>query len=240
MKKIIFILILLAQASMLAQAQRLSMAAEIRVPVVKTFDAYASMEYRTRGKFAGNELFSGTLGVDYKILPWLKAAAGYTYITARTETEITNKNTILPPYWKHKHKGFVSLTGSYEVARFTFSLRERYQYTHTSDQYVPKFDSDGVTQKEDEYVEAKHSNILRSRIQVKYDIRKCKFSPYLSGELYNSLSDGFSVDQTRWTVGVTYKPSKKHELDFYYRYVDKEGNGTEGGNIIGIKYYFKL
>lgn len=225
---------------MALQAQSLWTSAEIKIKAAGGLNVFAEGDYRTHDGVSGTERWSGTAGLDYKVCRYLKLTAGYTYIHQRTQTEITKKGNIIPPYWQPKHRAYFAVTGSYDWKRFTFSLRERYQYTYRTEQYVPKFDDDGVTPKDDELIEAKHKHVLRSRLEVEYNIRKSGFSPFVSCELYNSLTEGFGREKTRWTVGSAYKFNKHHSVNLYYRYISQADSDEADGHVIGIGYRFKL
>ena len=152
---------------------------------------------------------------------WLKASAGYTFIHYYHPMEVTKKGNYIPEYWQPKHRVNLSLTGKVDWRRFTFSLRERWQYTYRPSQSVPKFDGDDGSVKNDEYISGKGKNVLRSRLQVEYNIRKCAFTPYTSCELSYSLNEIGAFEKLRWTLGTEWKLSKKHALDFYYLYQNK-------------------
>lgn len=240
MKRRISLMVLMLCVTVSAlQAQSLWTSAEMKMKVTKGLNAFVEGEFRTHDGMESVERWSGTVGLDYKISKYLKATAGYTYIHQQTETETTKKSNIIPPYWQPKHRASFALTGNYDWNRFSFSLRERYQYTYRTEQSVPKFDSDGVTPKNDELIEAKHKHVLRSRLEVEYNIPKCKFTPYVSCEVYNVLN-GFDTEKTRWTAGTSYKLNKKHSLDVYYRYIDESDGDEDGGHVIGIGYKFKM
>lgn len=222
------------------RAQSLWTSVEMNKKLGKGLNAFVEGEYRTHDGFASTERWSGTIGLDYKALPFLKLTGGYTYIHQRTEQEVTKKGNIIPPYWQPKHRAFFAMTGNYEWKRFTFALRERYQYTYRTEQYVSKFDEDGVTPKDDEWVESKGKHVLRSRLEVEYNIKKSRFKPFASYEIYNSLSDGFAVDKARYTIGADYKFNRTHSVNLFYRYIDKADDDEASGHIIGIGYKFKL
>lgn len=241
MKKKIFIL-LLALYSIVPtiKAQSIWTSAEFRMKLVTNLNAFVEAEYRTHDKLTDTERISGTLGLDYKICNNLKATAGYTYIHQRTIDEITKKGNVIPAYWQPKHRASFALTGNLKLGRFTLSLRERYQYTYRTSQWVPKFESDGVTPKGNEWVDAKGKHVLRSRLEVEYNIAKCKFTPYASCEMYNSFNDNFGIEKVRYTIGTSYKINKKNSISLYYRYIANGDDDEEGGHIIGIGYKFKL
>ena len=78
------------------------------------------------------------VGVDYKLLKFLKLGVGYDFIRDYTgpEEEVhynsskgMNGYDVKQSYWRTKHRFHFDATGKYRVGRFTFSLRERYQLT---------------------------------------------------------------------------------------------------------------
>lgn len=239
-KRVIIILLALCGIIPVVNAQSIWTSAEIRLKLVKGLNAFAEAEYRTHDKVSSTERWAGTLGLDYKICNYLKATAGYTYIHQQTITEVTKKGNIIPAYWQPKHRAAFALTGSLDIGRFSLSLRERYQYTYRTSQWVKKFDEDGITPKDDEWVKAKGKHVLRSRLEVEYNIPKSKFSPYISCEMYNSFNDNFGIEKIRYTVGSSYKINKKHSVDLYYRYIANGDEDEEGGHIIGVGYKFKI
>lgn len=239
--RIIAIIVTLCFALPIVKAQSVWTSAEINLKVLKGLNAFAEGEYRTHDGMSSTERWAGTVGVDYKLLNYLKITAGYTYIHQHTMTEITKKGNIIPAYWQPKHRASFALTRNYSWKKLSFSLRERYQYTYRTEQSVPKFDSDGISPKEDELIEAKHKHVLRSRLEIEYNIAKrCRFMPYASAEIYNLISDGWIREKIRWTIGSSIKIDKKNSIDLYYRYIDADNEDEEGGHIIGLGYKFKL
>lgn len=204
------------------------------------FDASLEGEFRTRDGLQTVERWSGSAGVSYKMFRWLKASAGYTFIHYYHPMEVTKKGNYIPEYWQPKHRVNLSLTGKVDWRRFTFSLRERWQYTYRPSQSVPKFDGDDGSVKNDEYISGKGKNVLRSRLQVEYNIRKCAFTPYTSCELSYSLNEIGAFEKLRWTLGTEWKLSKKHALDFYYLYQNKADDDEANGHVIGAGYSFKF
>ena len=221
-------------------AQSIWTSAEFRMKLAKSLNAFAEAEYRTHDKVSSTERIAGTLGLDYKFCNYLKATAGYTYIHQQTLDETTKKGNFIPAYWQPKHRASFALTGSLDLGRFSLSLRERYQFTYRTAQWVPKFENDGVTPKGNEWIDAKGKHVLRSRLEVEYNIAKCKFTPYASCEMYNSFNDNFGIEKIRYTVGTSYKINKKNSIDLYYRYIANGDEDEEGGHIIGVGYKFKL
>ncbi len=176
------------------------------------------------------------------------------------ETEYEYKTDA--PYVRNRHRVNASLTGSVKFGRFKISLRERWQYTYRpettterveydlkyqnmmegfydGDKYLWKIESMNP-EKRQKQIKAKESHMLRSRLQVSYDIKSIPFEPYASIELYNDF-DGFKLKKTRYTIGGDYKFNKKHSIGLYYRYQDFSGSDEgESTNILGVGYKFKF
>ena len=209
----------------------------VKKKLTKGLNLVAEGEYRSRDHVKATERWSGSLGIDYRIWRFLKAEAGYTYIHSQQPGRQTKKGNIIPAYWSPRHRMNVSVSGSLDWGRFSFSLRERWQYTYRPERLVAKLDEDGKTPKADEVVNGKGKNVLRSRLKAEYDIAQCPFTPYVSGELYHS---GNGLEKTRWTVGTEYKINKKNALELYYRYQDEKEDEEMDGHVLGIGYTIKF
>lgn len=170
-------------------------------------------------------------------------------------------------FWRTRHRVNVSLTGSVKIDRFKISLRERWQYTYQPEVSYDKteydvirynidewgwaqemmglVEQDGYLWKVNEEGEAKRSskrgkgsNVLRSRLQVAYDIKNVPFEPYASCEMYH---DDSGLKKTRYTIGGDYKIAKTHSIGLYYRYQDFSGSDEgESTHILGLGYKFKF
>lgn len=237
--RIILLLAALCMAAPLLRAQGLWTAAEMKFGMAKGLSGHVGGEFRTADGLDGTERWAASAGMDYKLSRWLKMSAEYKYIHRHVESRVTKKGNIVSDYWQPRHRASFALTGSYSWNRFTFSLRERYQYTYRTEQTAAKRDGDDGSAKADELIEASHRHVLRSRLKAEYNIRKSGFTPFASCELYNSLS-GFTYEKTRWTVGTDYKFSKRHSVSAFYRYIDRNDDDDTGGHVIGVGYSFKL
>lgn len=220
--------------------QSLWSSAELSLSLMKNTKLNIEGEYRTHDKLSNTERIAATLSIDYKLYPCVKLTGGYSYIHQHTEDKTTKRGNIIPAYWQPKHRAFFAINGDCELGRFTFSLRERYQLTHRSEQYVTKYDDDGVTRKKDELIEAYNKHILRSRIEAEYNIKDYNLKPYASYEIYNALSDNFSLDKMKITAGCAYKINKHNAIDLYYRHINESDDDEPAGHIIGIGYSYKF
>lgn len=238
-EKIFLLVVSFCMGASTLWGQSLWTSAEMKFGMAKGLSGYVEGEFRTANRLDGPERWAASMGLDYKLYKWLKMSVGYTYIHKHIESRVTKKGNIVSDYWQPRHRASFTLTGSYSWNHFTFSLRERYQYTYRTEQVVPKWDGDDGSAKEDELIEASHKHVLRSRLKVEYDIRKSGFTPFASCEVYNSLS-GFTYEKTRWTVGSDYKFNKRHSINMFYRYIDRSDDDDTNGHVIGVGYSFKL
>lgn len=190
--------------------------------IIKGLSFALEGEFRSRDNSRKTDRWSGSADLSYRIWPFLKAGASYTYIYTGNE----KKKGIV---WEHRHRYNIYLLGSYKWNRFNISLRERFQHTYRS----------GVKKT------AKRANpkqVLRSRLQIAYDIKKSKFTPYASCELYHTLNDPIDngYEKTRWTAGTKYKLNKKNSFDIYYRYQTKSDDDEPNGHILGLGFSHKF
>lgn len=197
-----------------------SLSAEITKRIIPGLNLSLEEDFRLRDNLSEVDRFSTTLELSYKPWKFLKLGGAYNLINYNHETK----------GWEVRHRYYFFATGSYRINRFTVSLRERFQSTYrvgvkeTSKRANPKL-------------------YLRSRLEVEYDIRNCKFEPFASVELYNTLNDsqGNKMNKLKYTAGSKYKLNKRNSLQLYYRYVnfkdDDEGNGK---HMIGLGYSYKF
>ena len=91
-----------------------------------------------------------------------------------------------------------------------------------------------------ESAKEKSKHMLRSRLQVSYDIPSCKFDPTASVELFN---DDDGIAKMRYQLGVDYKIQKKHVLSLTYRYQHVNSNDDDNEvdcHLIGFGYKYKF
>ena len=209
----------------------------------KKLSVGAEAEFRSRNDFRTAERVSLGADASYKFLPWLKASAGYVLLFDNNREEITyqddgvNYNNWRPSYWGVRHRFNVSLTGSYKIQRVELSLRERWQYTYRPSKVIDNFDFDEAMW-EDHEVRGKGKNVLRSRLQVEWDIPKCKFDPFANVEFYTRSG----LDKTRMHLGVNHTIKKKHSFQAFYRYqIVNSSSDTEGDiHMLGLGYTYKF
>jgi len=209
----------------------------------KKWSVGGDVEFRSRNNFRTADRVSVGINAGYKLCKWLKASAGYSLLIDNNYEKLTfnddlSYNNWRPSYWGLRHRFNVSLTGSYSINRVTLSLRERWQYTYRPHKMTDNFDFDEAEWETVE-VSGKGKNVLRSKLQVEWNIPRCKFDPFASVEFYNA----WALEKTRFTVGVDYNIKKTHYFEAFYRYQHLNGDdddNEENEHIVGLGYTFKF
>lgn len=193
---------------------------DITKRIAKGLNVTFEEEHRTRSDFGKTDRFSHALELSYKPLKYLKVGGAYNLINFNHDKR----------GWEIRHRYYFYATGSVNVGRFGFSLRERFQSTKRQ----------GVEET------AKRANpklYLRSRLKVDYDIPKSKFEPFVSFELFNTLNNPQENTMDRWRgiAGTAFKLNKKNTLEVYYRYTNyKDDDEDTDIHQIGAGYSFKF
>jgi len=220
----------------------LVLSAEASHKFSKRLNASFEVEFRSRNDFRTADRVSFGPSVSYKLLPWLKIGAGYNMLIDNNHEEITYQedgvtyNNWRPSYWGVRHRFNVSLTGSHKFNRVEVSLRERWQYTYRPSKMIDNFDFDEV-EWEDHEVRGKGKNVLRSRLELEWDIPKCKYDPFASVEFHTTRS----LEKTRIIVGVDHTIKKTHNFKLYYRYQIVNGDSDETNiHMLGLGYTYKF
>ena len=235
----------------------------------KEFKVVADAELRTYDFVKNIERATIGAKVEYKILKWLKANVGYSFMYTHNPEETSIKDPVYDEegnfagndynidhdYWVIRNRVYVTISGEYKVGRFEFSLRERLQYTHTAkattnetkyrydlglDPLLSTDDNSWIATTEPEFKKAKHNLTLRSRLNVKYDIPNCKINPFASVELYTRLDEWKGYDKLRYRIGGSYKINKKNSISLFYLYQSVNDDDEPGGHAIGLEYSIDL
>lgn len=200
-------------------------------------------EFRTRNNSRTADRWSAGLNAEYKIIRGLKASAGYALLYDNNQEELDLKsdglrpNKWTPSYWGMRHRFNVSLTGNIDWGRLNVSLRERWQYTYRPEAEGKKYDFDDEAWTS---VKGKGKNVLRSRLQLSYDIPHWKFDPFANVEMFNTDK---GIDKMRYQIGVDYKYQKKHVFSLTYRYQNVNSGDDDNdvnSHMIGLSYKLKF
>jgi len=221
----------------------LSLTAGVSHKFDKKWSAGADVEFRSRNNFRTADRVSVGVDAGYKWRKWLKLGVGYILLIDNNIEKLTwnddlSYNNWRPSYWGVRHRFNVSVTGSYDIDRVTVSLRERWQYTYRPHKMTDNFDFDEAVWETVE-VKGKGKSVLRSKLQVDWNIRHSPFTPFASVELYNA----WRLEKTRFVIGTDFKLNKVHEFQAFYRYQnlnDDDDDNEVNSHIIGVGYTFKF
>ncbi|MDD6669248.1 MAG: DUF2490 domain-containing protein [Candidatus Limisoma sp.] len=211
--------------------------------ITKKWSAEIEAEMRTRNDARTWDRWSASASAKYKLTKWLNAEVAYVFLNDNNPEKISyhtngDYNNWRPSYWGTRHRFNVSLTGKIGFGGFELSLRERWQYTYRPEATTRRYDFDN-SEWEDVAVRGKGSNVLRSRLQVEYNIPKSKVDPHASVELFNA----WNVEKVRYTVGADWKIRKKHVIGVNYIYQSINGDDVDNdpnSNIVSLSYKFKF
>ena len=212
----------------------------IKKKITKSLTASLKGNLRTQDKTTEIDRFSVNAALAYKPVKYLKLDAGYEFIDRYKPSYITDNNNTVDSYWSPRHRATASVSGILHAGDCVISLRERYQYTYRQETRAAKTSSTGDAIS-DKIIAAEHSHIWRQRVSFEYKNPDLRIAPYAEFELFNDLTDSFSLDKMRLTVGTGYHITKNHILDFYYRHTyDSAHHGEDNSHLIGIGYEFSF
>lgn len=218
-------------------------------------------EFRTTDGLSIVDRRSLGVSLSYKPYKWLKADAGYIYMNAYEPGKTSIKEAfdeshinynVDHAYRANKERLFASLVGSFKAGRLEFSIRERLQYTYThpaatmedKHRWEREGGMDGpikeVVDTDAEYKDSKNNTTLRSRLTVKWDIRKCPIKPFVSAELFTRVDEWHFHDKIRYRAGADYKIDKDNSVSLFYIYQNANDDDEPAGHAIGASYSFDL
>jgi hypothetical protein len=223
-------------AMVTASAQELWSTAELDFSLNKRLKGDVELECRTTDGLSDVSRWSASIGLNYRLCKYLKASAAYKFIYDHNGNDYDEDDVYTPYYWQPRQRFALGLTGSYKFGRLSLSLREMYQYTYHRERITtPTYDLLANEWTLEKSVNSKHKGYLRSRLEAEYNIRKCRFTPFASCELYSDLSD-FDTSKVRYTIGSDYKINSRNAVQLFYRYIDGKNSDS---HVIGIGYTFK-
>lgn len=233
---------------------RLSIGAEYNI--AKRVQLSAEEQIRLNDNFGTFERFHTTVGLSWKFLPFIKAGISYSLI---------NHYKTTASEWENRHRFSFDLTESFKYDYWTFSFKERLQFTHKS------YDINT-------YQETQNPLAAKFRFMVKYTKNK-QFKPYGFIETrialnapsctatYNTTSETYTdysfgghndiyLDRIRFGIGGSYSFSSHSSLSFYLledycmdKDIDTNAEGTKLKSLvyakalnstIGVGYTYKF
>ncbi len=243
-KLILLITLLLPSQQMMAQNNEWGLwtSASVEKKINKLWSVEAEGELRTRNDFKTIDRWSGGVEVNYKVASFLALGAGYTILYDNNIEKISwhddgTPNNWRPSYWGLRHRFNVDATLKHSIGRMRLSLRERWQYTYRPEKSTERYDFDN-SKWEEKCVNGKAKHLLRSRLQIDYNLKKSKIDPFASVELFN----GWNVQKVRYSIGADWKLSKKHSVGMGYRYqtTDDDDNNEPDRHILNVGYKYKF
>ena len=113
-----------------------------------------------------------------------------------------------------------------EIKRFGFEYRFRWEN-------YPTFANENPD----------HEFFLRHKLGGKYDIRKCKITPYFSAELFHKFRDSKpdELRKLRYSAGASYKLNKYHRFMLLLRYQNEINvNEPDKNFILNLRYKYYI
>lgn len=218
MRLITFIIFLnLFIAPRLLQAQNVKVVNDFRSRASFKIDKEVFNKLKLYGEIElGMEQNSSKLG---KLL----AETGITYsplkfLDFETHYRLTKNRRNYTDRYKYTHQFALSAEAKQKIDRARLYYRIQYQ----------NIDDDATT-----YTSfAEHRNIYKNRLKVKYNIRKSKFTPFASTEIY-IIPGTKNIEATKLKsmIGMEYNLPKKNEIKIYYR------NDRELTNYLPYTYH---
>lgn len=187
-------------------------------------------EYKMRENISTTDKFETTLDLSWKPLSFLKGGIAYCRIDYNHPA---NNNSAA--YWELRHRYIAYVMASYDIGRFSLSLKEKFQTTNRV----------GVTAGVNK---SNPTNVFRTKFELDYNIKKSPFTPYASVEVFYALNepDGIQnpaatkmVTEIRNAIGVEYSIKKNLAIEAGYLYCiekdwDKDALGADmGGYLTG-------
>ena len=156
------------------------------------------------------------VGFKIKPTPYLNLGLGLRYLADRGGNELFDYDFRFNLDAAFKHK----------VKRLSFQYRLRFQNRNEI----------GLSRDEGDYFK----NYFRLRASAAYNIKKWKFDPVFSTEIFRDMtkySGGF--DKLRFTLGTSYSLKKWGEVDAFYRIEQSLGtNYPKTTYIVGLGFTF--
>lgn len=196
----------------------------------------AGVEYRSRDNLTATDRWSFGVEGSYQIARWLKATVGYTLLDDHHHNEYSN-GTTYTDYWGIRHRFNVSLTGSVNWGAFTFSLRERWQYSYRPEKTAQIYETGTDAGAGEKVYAGKGKNVWRNRMQVKMKLSNM-FRPYVNAESW--VAKG--LEKMRYNAGTELVLDKHHSLDvkYIYQHICGEGDSEPDRHVIGFGYTYKF
>ena len=196
----------------------------------------AGVEFRSRDNLKAGDRWSFGVEGNYQIASWLKASVGYTLLDDHHYNKYDTES-VYSDYWGIRHRFNVSLTGSVDWGMFTFSLRERWQYSYRPEKTAQLHDIGTDAETGEMSYSGKGKNVWRNRMQVKMKLSNT-FRPFVNAE----TTFAKELEKIRYNFGTELHLDKHHSFDikYIYQHVCGKGDNEPDRHVIGIGYTYKF
>ena len=168
----------------------------------------------------GIETFFPQVGVEYKLMKWLRPSVEYRFIVDKNKYN----------NYKVGHRINANIEAKHNIKRLEYGMRVRYQYSFNrvaQSTYNADFDQ-----------------AIRFKPFLEYDINNSIFTPAISAEFFLNPSYGPSspgFDKIRFAVGSKLELDGPHSVSFKYQ-LDKWLNNYNKGlrHVLSLSYGYKF
>jgi len=216
----LIVLCLLFQSSLFAQNEPdfgTNLGIDFSKKFGKKFEIGIGEEFRTMNNVSAVDRFMTTASASYSpIRRYLKLGAGYVFIANWQDVE---------EYYSLRHRYFGQASTKYDLDRFTFGLRSRYQITYLDES--------------NKRYKWNPRNYWRNKLNVSYKVPKIALSPFVSGEIFyrTNYYKGNVIDAYRLEGGLKYDFDKRNTLELMCRY-DEEINIKNPASRISVGLFY--
>ncbi|HNY01320.1 MAG TPA: DUF2490 domain-containing protein [Bacteroidales bacterium] len=179
--------------------------------------AEAGGELRLNENMAEAGTIYGEAGLSYRFLKKFRVGAFYRYTLKRR----------LDDTYKQHHGWYAEAGYRDKIGRIRLQARLRYQ-----SRYNEPMTSDDAAIPNDH---------LRAKLTLKYNLKKSKFEPYISGEgFFDKRAPCYKkFDQLRLCAGIEYAFNRMHMIDLSYMFRrEYQAKNPETDYVIGLGYHF--
>ena len=217
----LIVLCLLFQSSLFAQGEAtdfgMNLGVDFSKKFGKKFEIGIGEEFRTKNNVSEVDRFMTSATVSYSpIRKYLKLGAGYVFIANWQDVE---------EYYSLRHRFYGQASTKYDLDRFTFGLRSRYQHTW-------------LDESEKRY-KWNPRCYWRNKLNVSYKVPKIHLSPFISGELFYQTNHykGNVIDAYRLEGGLKYDFDRRNSLELAVRY-DEDINVKAPTSKISVGLFY--
>lgn len=187
----------------------------LKKSITEDFWVTGSTEYWTMDSLKTMDLWYARIMATYRVAKWMNASVAYDYMLTHAPEGVSHMDC------QPKNNVLVQSTFIVPVSDFRFFLRQRYTRYRISS-----------CNGQDRY----YANMLRTRLLVRYDIPDCRFSPFVSDEIFY-----WRKFAQNWAdIGCFVKIDKHSSFKLFYRRRSKFNPDHRNSNIIGIDYTFSF